>query len=126
MRNVPYKDGTPSREWVSDMPGDMPHEIYVRRIGEYKHGEPKYHAQKSNGVLYEHTKYIRATEWQPIETAPKDGSHILLTDGISCEVCFYCGYWQGSYYDGYGFEYNNDPPTHWMPLPTPPKGEDND
>lgn len=66
--------------------------------------------------------------WRPIGTAPKDGSALLITDGENIEVCEWeCnpyledgGRWQGTYYDGYGFTYNNGEPTHWMPLPELP------
>ncbi|WP_424441089.1 DUF551 domain-containing protein [Parvibaculum sp.] len=60
-------------------------------------------------------------EWQPIETAPKDGTKILLTgphdaNGRYMEVC---GYWKDrfpvTWMDGHG------EPTHWMPLPAPPE-----
>ena len=64
--------------------------------------------------------------WQPIETAPKDGTHILLARTDSEWVC------QGRYVcdDKGWYELNNDAsdhwggeiyPTHWMPLPEPPK-----
>ncbi len=63
---------------------------------------------------------ITIPEWQPIETAPKNGSHALLTHiGIS-EVMI-VGLWQeGRWCDAY----NGCPiilqPTHWMNLPAPP------
>lgn len=80
------------------------------------------------------------SEWKPIETAPKDGRAILLTafedDGTQFET------WQmmwghikrnGFFPDKVGmwmspdgsFTWNGTPdkggPTHWMPLPAPPK-----
>lgn len=61
-------------------------------------------------------------EWQPIETAPKDGTKVLCAWAKTfhatphAEVCE-CGeegYWFYSY-DG-DAPAPDDPPTHWMPL----------
>ncbi len=79
--------------------------------------------------------------WQPIETAPKDGTDVMLSNGKSVSV----GSWlhqepvirerrdlDGRYIDQDefdGFEGWVDwgggmqpAPTHWMPLPPPPGG----
>lgn len=66
-----------------------------------------------------------AMEWQPIDTAPKDNTRILLFDFYEREVAFarFVGAW--------GCPYANDGwftipgayrkrPTHWQPLPDPP------
>lgn len=73
------------------------------------------------------------SEWQPIETAPKDGSMVLLSDGTYVDAGFYhdgsaCYGHRG----GAGFFCEEDrgnlltasnfPATHWMPLPQPPDG----
>lgn len=63
--------------------------------------------------------------WQPIETAPKDGTMVLIADARDGYVC------EARHLDeGRGWwARNNDPtdywgeeifPTHWMPLPQPP------
>lgn len=61
--------------------------------------------------------------WQPIESAPKDGSEILLAnpDG-SCAVGWFKfrGHTTG-WTDGDTF--NMTWPTHWLPLPTPPEAK---
>lgn len=73
-------------------------------------------------------------DWQPIETAPKDGTRLLLY------ACEYRRHWFGSGYyfkgvpgDGEGWIAHsfcttpvNDSsgsftPTHWMPMLQPPK-----
>ena len=73
-------------------------------------------------------------EWQPIETAPKDGTLILTAETYrnywNIEICHYNesqnygkGGWMAS-------EYDSEVPklTHWMPLPEHPKnyGEEYD
>ncbi len=69
-------------------------------------------------------------EWQPIGTAPRDGTAILVSDGFTTDVA----YWGAPGPSGLNFmwvirefpdgEYNGwvafDEPTHWMPLPDPP------
>lgn len=69
------------------------------------------------------------TDWQPIETAPKDFTRILVCwaskhgrmMNSSCSIVYWAahaekwvdergGYWGGDY-----------SPTHWMPIPPPPK-----
>ncbi len=70
-------------------------------------------------------------EWQPIETAPRDGTRILLF------VCgrIICGAWRDDKYAkrprpywGHDLEaytgtrnMKNNPPTYWMPLPAVPE-----
>jgi len=77
-------------------------------------------------------------EWQPIETAPKDGTRVLIADAKNVET----GQWSPAYYSGTGYFvdydegwdddrydaaqrfYRNGPqPTHWMPLPAAPVAE---
>lgn len=61
--------------------------------------------------------------WQPISTAPKDGTSILGWDGFDMAVVsFEDGTWE---LDVIGFNATdgNWEPTHWMPVPTPPTSE---
>jgi hypothetical protein len=63
-------------------------------------------------------------EWQPIETSPKDGTHVLLFEaGQPGEPCV--GWWmQGEWRDrgDIGCDGQEDyTPTHWMPLPLKPQ-----
>jgi hypothetical protein len=73
------------------------------------------------------------TDWKPIETAPKDGTSILIgaydiTDGWQCEVSQWmddCPYEDenGEYSSCMGFipTVSHAGPTHWMELPEAPK-----
>jgi hypothetical protein len=63
------------------------------------------------------------SEWQPIETAPKDGRSLWLA--YPC-CCIRVGRWD-SLLDAWsdhwlyiGSSGNVGEPTHWMPLPEPP------
>ena len=63
-------------------------------------------------------------EWQPMETAPKDGTIVLGYDRkakkwnvkfMTYHTTMTGGYWRNEVVTGV---FN---PTHWMPLPEPPK-----
>lgn len=75
---------------------------------------------------------VEETQWQPIETAPKDGSWILVYEPGADEPCVYVVQWGVPEWGG-GPEtwvtialgpnpdtYNAEEATHWMPLPPPP------
>lgn len=66
-------------------------------------------------------------EWQPIETAPKDGTNVLLVNrkgnmavGLWNGRGVLEGWWLrgGSYPDVFFNDHHG--PTHWMPLPEAP------
>lgn len=89
--------------------------------------------------------------WQPIESAPKGGSHILLGRAGTDEDCEIStlGWWQAEVLDGQDYmgsdagfvdhefssfhpgrsfgddkyQYKAVQPTHWMPIPAAPKAE---
>jgi len=62
--------------------------------------------------------------WQPIESAPLDGRHVLIVDDNAVS--------EARYIEGEGWYLaQNDPtdswgpgplqPTYWMPMPDPPR-----
>lgn len=68
-------------------------------------------------------------EWQPIKTAPKDGTVVIVRGFYDCygtpmqataaQFRENYGYWmRDNFGTGYTVSCN---PTHWMPLPEPPK-----
>jgi hypothetical protein len=75
------------------------------------------------------------TEWQPIETAPRDRTNVLLFGergvdygfweggspaqyecGVMTDPGMEAGWWSEHYYPG-----SPQQPTHWMPLPSAPE-----
>jgi hypothetical protein len=65
------------------------------------------------------------TQWQPIETAPKDGTPILVyMEESIIEAEWKYEQWWPVVLPSHGCgccSHDNDEPTHWMPLPEPPK-----
>lgn len=66
--------------------------------------------------------------WQPIATAPKDGSDVDLWVGGERipEARWERGRWSVwglSQYDCMGWVVVQGKPTHWMPLPGPPEAD---
>lgn len=64
------------------------------------------------------------SEWQPIETAPRDGERLLAYDPVYQPHTFEC--WANM--DGGLFYWTDDcdsepEPTHWRPLLDPPTKE---
>lgn len=54
-------------------------------------------------------------QWMPIESAPKDGTPILVRrDSTVAAVYWWPCVWMGTTHNGM------KAPTHWMPLPPPP------
>jgi hypothetical protein len=65
-------------------------------------------------------KSAKRREWQPISTAPKDGTRIMLwlSGPIRSPKAVF-----GKGHSGFWITEGSGPanPTHWMPLPEPPK-----
>ncbi|WP_427916320.1 DUF551 domain-containing protein [Stenotrophomonas maltophilia] len=63
--------------------------------------------------------------WKPISSAPRDGTEVLLWDGSGQAVCHWDGkHWALIYTGWHAVDSQFDDPTHWMPLPEPPKETD--
>ena len=64
------------------------------------------------------------SKWQPIETAPTDGTRILVWEGFYECVELVWWRWKQTGEEAYGTWTTNGisgyNPTHWMPLPDPP------
>ena len=72
--------------------------------------------------------------WQPIETAPKDGTVILLHHSRNAlcgyassvrplkaiAIGYFRGWWVTGVPGGHSEGGGDNQFTHWMPLPTPP------
>jgi hypothetical protein len=65
----------------------------------------------------------KQSQWQPIETAPKDGTEVLLYEKGSINIgCYdWCEFENGSFKHWTGLSDSLENPTHWQPLPTPPQ-----
>jgi len=65
-------------------------------------------------------------DWQPIETAPRDGTHYLAYWpgwlGLDTPTVTETWFGDGTYESAYESEPPDSPaaPTHWMPLPSGP------
>jgi hypothetical protein len=59
--------------------------------------------------------------WRPIETAPRDGTSVLIHDGEFAQMV--AEYHKGSWLALMEYTYR---PTHWMPLPPAPNTIDRD
>ena len=64
-------------------------------------------------------------DWQPIETAPKDGAEIWAYNGEQARMKFIAGNGYALWVWADEVLSDIDPcpmqPSHWMPLPPPPK-----
>jgi thioesterase domain-containing protein len=66
----------------------------------------------------------REAAWQPIETAPKDGTVVLLhVTCLSQPFTVTALYKRDDYWEGWVSSYEHEDvadPSHWQPLPAPP------
>ena len=60
--------------------------------------------------------------WHPIETAPKDGTEILVITPFGMAVaCWRDDWWTVDDFKHGPFSLRGPAPTHWAELPEPPR-----
>lgn len=116
------------------VPAGLP-EIDYEALIKAAYARDKKWAQGTNGcIAFKHgAEWFRdqvasapqqvAQPWMPIETAPKDGTRVLLViDHGEWGDKIWTGLWANGWMVSYGKTSN--PPTHWMPLPAEPQPKD--
>jgi len=89
-----------------------------------------------NPVNFAIRDLLQSMQWRPIDSAPRDGTHILLKFGVDgpvvggCWDYIGCGDWESGQVDVRYWMTDDDliiiedpstEPTHWMPLPSLPQ-----
>jgi hypothetical protein len=91
----------------------------------YWHHGAEWNATSVKPVFEAGFKLGAKSEWQPIETAPKDGTYILLfIEDSVISARWRIADWDVAVLSSHGCgccASGNSAPTHWMPLPEPPK-----
>lgn len=67
---------------------------------------------------------VLLASWQPISTAPRDGTEVLLAVpayGRGPERVVSFGWWEDGAWRDAGYENELYSPTHWTPVPAPPQ-----
>ena len=98
--------------------------------------EDEYHRQLMRWAaqrLAALTRERDALTWQPIETAPRDSTPILVTGCNGGRVILYAQFFEERADEAFkgpgwlgcfeGMQMWLAEPTHWMPLPTPPEAD---
>ena len=67
-----------------------------------------------------------AAKWQPIETAPRDGTMFLgfidnKGEDFNEMLVMFCKHAREPFWTTHSDDHIGMNPTHWMPLPTPPE-----
>ena len=101
-------------------------------LGEVCYRELNKHFEQScrerDALKAELAEYKKTNEWQPIETAPRDGDILLHVESAKESFVAFLGtdptdgdkQWVFAR-DGKGTSFIVRSPTHWQPLPTPPE-----
>jgi hypothetical protein len=131
---TPLESPQKARETVTEIPEEIVEAARVALMASISAARNKTAEEAVNIIataLHEAVKAEREKNaWQPIDTAPKDGTRIMLVGGVYHGFPF-SGYWDFSPYSpdspwttvvGRHTLYEHCP-THWMPLPSAPKSE---
>ena len=104
--------------------GDLENQLYE---GDGAYPED-YHDVHTSAVvaLPALSQLLEAVTWQPIETAPKDGTHILVCCAGSIDPPTTAHWFEGKWWLSVSYldapeEYVWKSPTHWQPLQPNPK-----
>jgi hypothetical protein len=101
---------------------EMCEQILNRQIG------PQVTLEDAKRLARAHLELLDKCQWQPIETAPKDGSVVLLAKRSNVigphQFIEHKGPCGKQWYSAYQLSYIwVEHPTHWMPLPDPPEAK---
>lgn len=91
----------------------MTNEVMAMILDRFHNGYPVEVSRDEAQALKAGAAALRAVQWRPIETFPRTDERVLLL--VRGEV--YTGTWNGSEID----HSKPNQPTHWLPLPAPPK-----
>jgi hypothetical protein len=106
---------------------DLPTEEMIEAGAAFAKNYETYNAEGWEEYVRDLYLAMRAVEpdgWQPIETAPKDGTDVLVWADGGQYVAAWCQYFT-AFKIAPTAEYDNDPyvsATHWRPLPPSPEG----
>lgn len=107
------------QKWIGE---DGPQEIWVfldqgTNVTGYSETGPELARRNERAV-----HFTRAPQWQPIETAPKDGTEILAWDGQGqATISWSNGCWSLVYAGWRAEDGEFDGAINWQPLPAPPE-----
>lgn len=79
---------------------------------------PGYHTHWT--PIIDGQRWVRAIDWQPIATAPKDGRTVLVAEPIRSNWWWISSAKYDVYEGGWWAIEERIRPTHWRPLPSPP------
>jgi hypothetical protein len=86
-------------------------------------GSYRVHPKHAARLVAEVRRLDELAAWRPIETAPKDGTLVLACWAGSGMYPIITRWLKNAQAWTHPFNKPVNPPTHWMPLPTPPEKE---